>query len=92
MRTIRGDETWGVVEFTRKRSEKSNDCSSKLRQLPQQQWIRDAGGNPLFWPVDDYHLEGKRVTKWFIKGVIKYHRTVETYVTTLISRVSPYTA
>jgi hypothetical protein len=27
--------------------------------LPQQQWIREAGGNPLFWPVDDYHLEGK---------------------------------
>jgi ubiquinone/menaquinone biosynthesis C-methylase UbiE len=53
--------------------------------LPQQQWIRDAGGTPLFWPVDDYHLEGKRETKWFINGVIKYHRTVETYVTTLIS-------
>ena len=52
--------------------------------LPQQQWIRDAAGEPLFWPVDDYHLEGRRETRWFIDGVIKYHRTVETYVTTLI--------
>jgi ubiquinone/menaquinone biosynthesis C-methylase UbiE len=53
--------------------------------LPQQRWIRDARGNPLHWPVDDYNLEGRRETKWFIDGVIKYHRTVETYVTTLIS-------
>jgi SAM-dependent methyltransferase len=53
--------------------------------LPQQQWIKDAGGNPLYWPVDDYHVEGKRETRWFIDGVVKYHRTVETYVTTLIS-------
>jgi hypothetical protein len=51
----------------------------------RQQWIKDARGNPLYWPVDDYHLEGKRETKWFIDGVVKYHRTVETYVTTLIS-------
>jgi len=53
--------------------------------LPQQQWIRDAAGKPLHWPVDDYHREGRRETKWFINGVIKYHRTVETYVTGLIS-------
>jgi SAM-dependent methyltransferase len=52
--------------------------------LPQQQWIRDDRGNPLYWPVDDYNLEGRRETKWFIDGVVKYHRTVETYVTTLI--------
>jgi hypothetical protein len=43
------------------------------------------GRNPLYWPVDDYHLKGKRETKWFINGVVKYHRTVETYVTTRIS-------
>jgi ubiquinone/menaquinone biosynthesis C-methylase UbiE len=53
--------------------------------LPQQQWVRDADGRPLHWPVDNYHLEGRRETKWFIDGVIKYHRTVETYVTGLIS-------
>lgn len=52
--------------------------------LPQQQWIRDAAGRPLHWPVDNYHLEGRRETRWFIDGVIKYHRTVETYVTGLI--------
>jgi ubiquinone/menaquinone biosynthesis C-methylase UbiE len=53
--------------------------------LPQQQWIRDAAGKPLYWPVDDYHLEGRRETRWFINGVIKYHRTVETYVMALIN-------
>jgi ubiquinone/menaquinone biosynthesis C-methylase UbiE len=53
--------------------------------LPQQRWIRDAAGKPLYWPVDEYHLEGKRETRWFIDGVIKYHRTIETYVTTLIN-------
>jgi hypothetical protein len=52
---------------------------------PQQQRRSNARGNPLYWPVDDYNLEGRRETKWFIDGVIKYHRTVETYVTTLIS-------
>jgi 2-polyprenyl-3-methyl-5-hydroxy-6-metoxy-1,4-benzoquinol methylase len=53
--------------------------------LPEQRWMRDVAGKPLYWPVDDYHLEGRRETRWFIDGVIKYHRTVETYVTTLIN-------
>jgi SAM-dependent methyltransferase len=53
--------------------------------LPQQQWVRDPAGRPLYWPVDDYHREGKRETRWFVDGVIKYHRTVETYVMGLLS-------
>ena len=36
------------------------------------------------WPVDDYKLEGQRVSNWFINGVIKYHRTIETYINELI--------
>ncbi|NLS17853.1 class I SAM-dependent methyltransferase [Rhizobium sp. P40RR-XXII] len=47
-------------------------------------WTKDADGNPLNWPLDNYQTEGIRHTKWFIDGVEKYHRTVETYVTTLL--------
>lgn len=52
--------------------------------LAAQQWVRDAAGRPLHWPIDDYHREGRRETRWFVDGVIKYHRTVETYVMGLI--------
>lgn len=48
-------------------------------------WIKDGEGCPLYWPVDAYHREGKRCTSWFIDGVVKFHRTVETYVDTLIN-------
>lgn len=48
--------------------------------LPQQDWVRDKDGLPLFWPVDNYRSEGERQIHWFIGGVVKYHRTMETYV------------
>jgi hypothetical protein len=35
--------------------------------------------------VDNYRPEGERRTKWFIDGVVKYHRTIETYVNGLIA-------
>ena len=47
-------------------------------------WTRDDEGRKRHWPLDHYRLEGKRDTRWFVDGVIKYHRTVETYVNTLI--------
>jgi ubiquinone/menaquinone biosynthesis C-methylase UbiE len=47
-------------------------------------WHEDSSGNWLFWPVDDYGKEGKRRQRWLVEGVIKYHRTVETYVNTLL--------
>jgi SAM-dependent methyltransferase len=50
----------------------------------QQQWIRDPEGRALYWPVDDYHLEGARSTHWFVDHVVKYHRTVEAYVNGLL--------
>lgn len=46
----------------------------------EQNWVRDGSGKPLYWPVDQYRDEGPRDTNWFVQGVIKYHRTVETYV------------
>ncbi len=47
-------------------------------------WIMDENGEKSAWQVDEYHNEGKRLTKWFVDDVVKYHRTVETYVNTLI--------
>jgi SAM-dependent methyltransferase len=31
------------------------------------------------WIVDDYHVSGRRVTRWMGQDVVKYHRTVEEY-------------
>ena len=53
--------------------------------LPHQQWVRDADGRPLYWPVDEYQREGRRETRWFVDGVIKHHRTVATYVAGLLA-------
>ena len=52
--------------------------------LPQQRWVRDDSGRALHWPVDDYRAEGARKTRWFVDEVIKYHRTIETYVNGLL--------
>jgi SAM-dependent methyltransferase len=49
-----------------------------------QAWYRDANGNRLHWPVDDYQSEGRRQTTWFVENVIKYHRTCASYVNTLL--------
>lgn len=47
-------------------------------------WVSDAAGRRLHWPVDNYGDEGNRSVRWFVDGVIKYHRTVATYLNTLI--------
>ena len=49
-----------------------------------QGWFRDAAGEVLHWPVDDYFREGRRQTSWLAEDVTKYHRTVATYVGTLL--------
>jgi SAM-dependent methyltransferase len=48
-------------------------------------WHRAADGTPEHWPVDRYREEGERRTTWFVDGVVKYHRTIETYVNTLLA-------
>jgi SAM-dependent methyltransferase len=48
------------------------------------EWYKDADGGMLHWPVDRYRDEGERRTHWFVDGVVKYHRTVETYVNGLL--------
>lgn len=49
-----------------------------------QRWHEGPKGEILHWPVDDYRDEGERRHRWFVDGVIKYHRTVATYVNTLL--------
>lgn len=47
-------------------------------------WHTGPDGVALHWPVDRYRDEGQRRTRWFVEGVVKYHRTVETYVNALL--------
>lgn len=47
-------------------------------------WYYGAQGERLHWPVDRYRDEGERRTTWFVDGVVKYHRTIETYVNGLL--------
>ncbi|OZB98572.1 bifunctional 2-polyprenyl-6-hydroxyphenol methylase/3-demethylubiquinol 3-O-methyltransferase UbiG [Paenibacillus sp. XY044] len=51
---------------------------------PEQEWILDEQGNPLYWPVDHYQDEGIRNTSFLTDHVIKYHRTLSTYINDLI--------
>jgi SAM-dependent methyltransferase len=47
-------------------------------------WVKDPQGTKTHWPVDRYRPEGPRATRWFVDGVVKYHRTIETYVGQLL--------
>lgn len=38
----------------------------------------------MHWPVDNYFYEGIRETNFLGEGVLKYHRTITTYVNSLI--------
>ena len=55
--------------------------------------ICTAPSNPQFvtldsgrvvWPVDGYLREGRRTTNWLAPGVVKQHRTITSYVSTLL--------
>jgi ubiquinone/menaquinone biosynthesis C-methylase UbiE len=46
-------------------------------------WSFNAAGRKT-WPIDRYLYEGPRSTDWLTKGVIKRHRTLATYVNTLL--------
>ena len=49
-------------------------------------WVKDSEGNKLHWAIDHYQEEGKREGRWYIDGVVKYHRTVSTLVNVLIEK------
>lgn len=48
-------------------------------------WVQDSDGTRLHWPLDRYAEQGQRQTTWFVDGVIKFHRTLQTYVNTLLA-------
>ncbi|GAA4131160.1 class I SAM-dependent methyltransferase [Sphingobacterium kyonggiense] len=49
-----------------------------------QEWFKDEAGNLLHWPVDQYFKEGQRHPKFLDIELVKYHRTLSTYVQTLL--------
>ncbi len=49
-----------------------------------QDWYYDADGNILHFPVDNYYYEGKREAVFLGEPIIKYHRTLTTYLSTLL--------
>jgi SAM-dependent methyltransferase len=52
--------------------------------LAAQQWCYGPNGDRLHWPVDGYQREGPRHAQWLADDVLKYHRTIATYVNTII--------
>ncbi|KRN99130.1 class I SAM-dependent methyltransferase [Companilactobacillus kimchiensis] len=49
-----------------------------------QDWIYDDQGQIDHWPVDNYFSEGKREANFLGQKVVKYHKTLTTYLNTLI--------
>jgi SAM-dependent methyltransferase len=49
-----------------------------------QDWYYDEKGNILHFPVDHYFFEGKRNTFFLGEEVVKYHKTLTTYLNGLI--------
>ncbi len=49
-----------------------------------QDWYYDDKGNILHWPVDQYFTEGFRKASFLGEEVIKYHKTLTTYLNCLI--------
>lgn len=50
-----------------------------------QDWYRDEEGNKLHWPVDRYFTEGWRNAVFLGEEVSKYHKTLTTYVNSLLT-------
>lgn len=49
-----------------------------------QQWYCDSDGKPLHWPVDHYFEEGVRKAVFLGEEITKYHKTLTTYINTLL--------
>lgn len=49
-----------------------------------QDWYYDVDGKPLHWPVDRYFTEGKRESVFLGEKVVKYHKTLTTYLNDLL--------
>jgi SAM-dependent methyltransferase len=51
----------------------------------EQDWHYAPDGSRMHWPLDSYQDEGLRRTSWFTDNVVKYHRTVATWINALIA-------
>ncbi len=49
-----------------------------------QDWYYDKNGTILHFPVDNYYYEGQREAIFLGEKIIKYHRTLTTYLSTLL--------
>lgn len=49
-----------------------------------QDWCYE-NNNIQHWPLDNYFLEGSRTTEFLGSQVIKYHRTIETHISSLLA-------
>lgn len=49
-----------------------------------QDWIYNSDGNISHFPVDNYYYEGKRTAVFLGEKVRKYHRSLTTYIETLL--------
>ncbi|WP_336703599.1 methyltransferase domain-containing protein [Chryseobacterium indologenes] len=49
-----------------------------------QDWVYDKNGEKINWPVDRYFIEGKRNTTFLGENLIKYHRTLTSYLNILL--------
>jgi len=52
--------------------------------LAAQDWYYGPQGERLHWPLDHYQDEGPRQARFLVHEVVKYHRTVATYVNTVL--------
>jgi ubiquinone/menaquinone biosynthesis C-methylase UbiE len=50
----------------------------------KQDWYYDEQGNILHWPVDNYFFEGSREAIFLGEKMTKYHRTLTSYLKTLL--------
>lgn len=50
-----------------------------------QDWYYSENGTILHFPVDNYYYEGKRHARFLGEEVIKYHKTLTTYINGLLS-------
>jgi len=57
-------------------------CEHPILTAPSAQAFVD-GPNGRVWALDQYQLEGERVTNWLADGVVKQHRTITTYFAAL---------
>ena len=49
-----------------------------------QDWYYDQDGKRAHWPVDRYFSEGKRTAVFLGEEVVKYHKTLTTYINSLL--------